>query len=263
MRVNFCWRLAVLCVLISVLSGCKVELFSGLAEREGNEMLAILLSHNIPASKTLGKGDLISITVDEGDVAQAINIMQRNGFPRDDFADLGQIFQKQGLISSPLEERVRYIYGLSQTISETLNQIDGVLTARVHIVLPEEQPLDKAVRPSSASVFIKYRPGLGIEESVPKIKMIVQNSVEGLAYDKISVALFPAQDALTRDLPDSGPPLSSFLGLRIASDSLNQFMLIAAALAGLLVLAVAAIGFMLWRTRRSNQRQLSREIADV
>ena len=44
-------RLLVLGGLCILLTGCKIELYSGLSEREGNEMLAILLGHGIPATK--------------------------------------------------------------------------------------------------------------------------------------------------------------------------------------------------------------------
>jgi type III secretion protein J len=242
------------CVLTLLLGllGCKVELYSDLDEKEANNILSVLLDQGIPASKTLIK-ERATVMVDEADVAAAIDILRRSGYPRDRFASLGEIFQKQGLISSPLEERVRYIYGLSQTISETLSQIDGILTARVHIVLPEAQPLDENVKPSSASVFIKHRPGHGIEESIPKIKMIVQNSVEGLSYDKISVALFQMR-AAPRSAASSGPPLQNFLGLRVTQDSLQGLAWLLGCLALLLVSALLGIAYLLWRMRQARQQ---------
>jgi type III secretion protein J len=234
--------------LLAGLTGCQVELYSGLEEKEGNDILAVLLSHDIPATKVLGKDNIVSILIDEADVAAAIELLRHNGFPRDQFVNLGDVFQKQGLISSPLEERVRYIYGLSQSMSETLSQIDGVLTARVHIVLPKKQPLEDFAPPSSASVFIKYRPGMGIEEMVPNIKMIMQNSIEGLSYDKIAVALFPAQEASVTKI--EGPPLNSVMGLRIARDSLGQFVMMGVVFGTLLLLAVLGNAYLLWRMRR-------------
>ncbi|MCP3877880.1 MAG: EscJ/YscJ/HrcJ family type III secretion inner membrane ring protein [Sulfitobacter sp.] len=234
-------------LLVLVLAGCQVELYSGMPENEGNEILAVLLSHNIPATKTLGKKNMITIRVDEADVAASIEILKRNGFPRDEFAGLGELFKKEGLISSPLEERVRFTYGLSQTISETLSQIDGVLTARVHVVLPEPEPLEELVEPSSASVFIKYRPGMGVEESILKIKMIVQNSVEGLSYDNISVALFPAWESQVME--SKGPSLFHFLGMQIAVDSFREFTTLFGALIGMLLAALGGIGYLVWRLR--------------
>lgn len=242
-------RLTAAFALTLVLAGCRVELYSGLQEKNANEMLAVLMAHGIPASKTLGKGNIASVLVDESDVAASIEILGSHGYPKDEFASLGEIFQKEGLISSPLEEKVRFLYGLSQTIAETLSQIDGVQKARVHIVLPETQPLDPVAKPSAASVFIKYRPGMGIESAVPKIKMIVQNSVEGLSYDKISVALFPVQEL--RSAEPAGPPMRTLLGVRVAKDSLGGLAALVGALGGLLLLALSSSAYLFWRMRRA------------
>ena len=64
--------------------------------------------------------------------------MHNNGFPRGQFTTIGEVFKKSGMVSSPTEDRIRFMYALSQSLSETISQIDGVVTARVHIVLPEE-----------------------------------------------------------------------------------------------------------------------------
>jgi type III secretion protein J len=245
-RKRWVWRAPLLlCALL--LTACKVDLFTGLEEREGNEILAVLLTNNIPATKLLGKDNVVTISVDESDVAAAIDLLNRQGYPRDKFDNLGTIFQKQGLISSPLEERIRYIYALSQTISETISLIDGVLTARVHIVLPQAELLDEVAKPSSASVFIKYRPGYGLEEQVPKIKLIVQNSVEGLSYDKISVALFRVAEVPVPRA--SGTKLKEILGLRFTDDSL----IAVAVLGGLLLGALGGCGYLVWRGRRRSK----------
>ncbi len=257
MRTGARWLVG--CLLAVVLAGCQVELYSEVSENEGNEILAVLLSHNIPATKMVGKKSMVTIMVDEADVAASVEILKRNGFPRDEFASLGELFKKDGLISSPLEDRVRFTYGLSQTISETLSQIDGVLTARVHIVLPKPEPLEELTDPASASVFIKYRPGMGVEESIPKIKMIVQNSVEGLSYDKISVALFAAQDNPVME--PKGPPLFHFLGMQIAVDSFREFATLFGALVGMLLAALGGVAYLAWRMRRGMPAKTEEEAA--
>lgn len=238
------WRWLMGWALIFALVGCqKVELYSNLSEKEGNEILAVLLSHNISATKTRTK-EFVKITVAQDEVATAIETLQRYGFPRDQFTNLGQIFQKQGLISSPLEERVRYTFGLSQMIAETLNQIDGVLSARVLIVLPEESQFSKTSKPSSASVFIKHMPGLNVDDVIPRIKMIVQNSVDGLNYDNISVVLFPA-----RETPRSvtASPTSNKTN---ASTGSSWPIILSAILGALLLLALGGNGYLFWRMRR-------------
>jgi type III secretion protein J len=175
-----------------VLAGCKVELYSNLNQQEANEMLAVLMKHNIDASKAHGKKEAITLLVDESQVGMAVDVLKQNGYPSQSFSDMGDVFKKEGLISSPLEERARYIYAISQDLGFTLSKLDGVLSARVHVVLPDADKLGKILRPSSAAVFIKHRKEVDVESSIPKIKMLVNNSIEGLDYDKIRVALFPS-----------------------------------------------------------------------
>jgi len=132
-------RLAAVCCLFLSLVGCsgRVELLTGISENEANEVLAVLIDAGIKAGKLPGKEGLVSLDVDQSDVARAIGIMQTEGLPRDRFAKMGEVFRKEGLISSPLEERARYLWALSQELSGTVAQIDGVIKSRVHVVLPE------------------------------------------------------------------------------------------------------------------------------
>ncbi|EXJ15667.1 type III secretion system inner membrane ring lipoprotein SctJ [Imhoffiella purpurea] len=236
--------LACLC-LLTLLAGCqKVELYSDLSERDGNEILALLLSQGIAADKSRDK-ESVAISIPRDQVARSLNILNRAGLPRDRFTDLGQIFQKQGLISSPMEERVRYTYGISQMLADAISQIDGVLTARVLIVLPEAAAFGETAPPPSASVFIKHLDGSEIQEAVPRIKAMVQNSVDGLSYDKIAVVLFGTSQSL--------PEPSAFDAHANPMPEPSQGWVAIGALASLLVLALSAAGYLGWRLRRASR----------
>lgn len=183
------------CILIPLLlSGCKTELYSNLDEEDSNSMLAILMNNDISASKTADKkAGTYFLHVEESQIPEAVALLREHGYPREKVSTIGDLFKKDGLISSPLEERARFIFALSQSVQETLSQIDGVLVARVHVVLPENNPLGEQVTPSSASVFIKYNPDYKLEDMKSEIKLIVEKSIEGLSYDKVSVVMVPAQ----------------------------------------------------------------------
>ena len=245
------FRTAFLAVMLLALAACKVELHSGLSETESNDMVALLLSHDIDAEKGAATKEGVPLMVEQADLATAIEILRENGYPRESFNDLGKVFKEQGLISSPLEERVRFIYGLSQSISETLSQIDGVITARVHVIVPEQHPLDDKPEGSSASVFLKTRPGISLEDKIPEIKQLVKNSVEGLAYDDVVVALFEVQPS--RRINIEGPPLTTFMGVRYTRDSEDDLITMGAG-AGLLVLLLLGGNILLFlRLRRARR----------
>ncbi len=179
-----------LVVMVGVLVACSgaVNLVSGLTEAEANEVLGVLLAADIAATKTSGKAG-VGIQVEAGSVSSAIDILHRNGLPRERRSKLGDVFKKENLISSPLEERARYLYALSQELEQTLSSIDGVVTARVHVVLPERAgPLDAAT-PSSASVFLKFQKGYGVESVVVPVRALVANGIPGLSQDRVTSEL--------------------------------------------------------------------------
>ncbi|MCV5948311.1 SctJ family type III secretion inner membrane ring lipoprotein Vsc, partial [Escherichia coli] len=119
--------------------------------------LSILLSEGVVATKEPDKDNKVKLMVDSSQIAFAVDALKRKGYPREQFSTLKEVFPKDDLISSPLAERARLVYAKSQELSSTLSQIDGVLVARVHVVL-EDQDLRPGERPTpaSASVFIKH-----------------------------------------------------------------------------------------------------------
>ncbi len=187
-------KIALVLFFTSVLSACQMELYNGLTESDVNEMLAIMLSNDISAKKIKEKKtDLYTLSVDESRIPESVRLLKEYGYPKEKVSSIKDLFKKEGLVSSPMEERVRYIYALSQSVQETLTQIDGVIIARVHIVMPENNPYVEQVSPSSASVFIKYHPDSNLSDIKSEIKLIVEKSIEGLSYDKVSVVMLPAQ----------------------------------------------------------------------
>lgn len=215
-----------LIVFILNLSGCggRVELFSGITENEANDALAILINAGIPSTKIPGKEGLVNIDVDQGDVARAITTLRTEGLPREKYAKMGEVFRKEGLISSPLEERARYLWALSQELSATIAQIDGVVKARVHVVLPERSSGGDAALPSSAAVFIKHKPGYNLEEATLQIKRLVSNSIPGLIADRVSVVLVPAMSKIQIEEADAAAAVAIKQGIKHTNDKNKSFL---------------------------------------
>ena len=185
-------RLAACAAFVLALAGCKVELYSGLNETEANEIVAALADGRIAARKEHIDGADWQVQVEEDRVGPALSLLRAQGLPEQHYASMGDMFQKQGLVSTPAEERMRYIFAVSQELSKTLRSIDGVVDARVHVVVPQDDPLSDKVRPSSAAVFIKHRPDVDLRLLAPAVKDLVAHSIEGLTPDQVSLTLLPA-----------------------------------------------------------------------
>ncbi|MDQ1256420.1 MAG: type secretion protein [Candidatus Hydrogenedentes bacterium] len=187
-------RVAALMLCCLVLAACgKVSLFTQVSEREANEMLAVLMRAGIQAEKAPGKNGTSELRVPSDRVPEAVGLLAAAGLPRGRYASMGDLFKREGLVSSASEERVRYIYGITQELSRTISTIDGVLDARVHVVLPNNDPAARGpVLPSTAAVLIRVVPGAAVEAEVARIKELVSHSIEGLRYDRVSVVLVRA-----------------------------------------------------------------------
>jgi type III secretion protein J len=182
---------AVTLAALLVLSACQTELYSALPQQEANEMLALLLQKGLNASKSLAKDGTNTLLIDDQKFATAVELLRARGYPRAKFSTINDVFQPCGLIASPVQEQARFLWALGQELSRTVSQIDGVLTARVQVVLPDNDILKREPTPSSASIFVRYDETSRVPNLVPQMKMLVANSVQGLSYDKVSVVLVP------------------------------------------------------------------------
>ncbi len=177
---------------VVMLAGCdkQTTLHSGLVEAQANLVMAALLDNGISCSKTPGAEGTWDVTVSEPRFAEAVNILEKQGLPRRAYQGIGEVFKKTGMISSPTEERIRFMDALAQDLSKTIAMVDGVVDARVHVVLPENDPFARNSLPSSAAVAIRSRWDADISDIVPSVKGLVKNAIEGLAYEKIMVTIF-------------------------------------------------------------------------
>jgi len=228
-----------------LLSACEAELYSNLDQRQANEMVATLQQHGIPAQRTAVKGGQYTVVVDKARFAESITILKDAGLPKEEFQTMGQVFKKDGLVSSPTQERAQMIFALSQELSRTVSEIDGVLSARVHLVLPENDMLRQQLVPSSASVFIRHRSDAPVGNLVPQVKMLVANGVAGLSYDKVSVVLVPVDSQKSSQGQDI--EMVSFFGLWMQRDNLAQAMWMFFGLVALVVLLAGGLGVVLYR----------------
>lgn len=232
-----------LAAAITLLMGCdsEVTLNANLSESDANDIISELAHYDITADKMIDKTG-VTLLVNQSDIDRSVRILNAAGLPHKARTNLGEMFQKNGIISSPLEERARYIYALSQELESTLSQIDGVVLARVSVVLPERVAPGEPVQPASASVFIKYTSDLDPDAIRPRVRQLISASIPGLSGkpdDAISIVFFPAE------IYQDHIKTVSFGPITLKATTFNTLKMIVMVLMGLGF--VAGIGFAAFR----------------
>ena len=236
-------------------AGCSTNILHGVDERSANEATAALERAGIGAEKLpdegppAGGGATYMIRVAHADGSRAVDLLRALGLPHDRRRGFSETYGQPSLIPTPSEERARYVDALTGEIERTLESADGVVSARVHLVLEESDPLAADAKPRNAAraaVLLKARPGatpLG-EGDVQKL---VAGSVAGLEPAAVSVVVTAAADpnaAATASLAALGP-------LRITPGT--RPLLLAALVGGLALLALLAT-LLLVTARRAASR---------
>ena len=186
-----------LLIICLCLAACKVEVYGGLSEDQANLMLSALLKRGIDVTKENKGKNGFTIMVEENQLVQALDILQENSLPQEKYKNIGEVFSGQGMISSPSEEDARMAFAIAQELSETFSRIDGVLTARVHVVMGKvDEAVNLRIAPS-VGVFIRHNPDSVVINMVSHIREISARSVPGLTADNVSVMLVPVRETVT------------------------------------------------------------------
>ncbi|SUA90048.1 type III secretion system inner membrane ring lipoprotein SctJ [Pandoraea pulmonicola] len=180
-------------LVLGSLAACRTELLTGLSQRQANEAIALLQRHDIEAEKKeLGKGRF-KVEVGSGDFPDAVSLLDRHGLPRRDDQSIADLFPTDSLVNSPAAERARLISGIEHRLEQTIQSIERVLSARVHISYPLSER-SYAGQPMHASVMVTYDGPLDDAILIQRLKQLLKNSFDALSYDNISVVVFQASE---------------------------------------------------------------------
>jgi type III secretion protein J len=182
-------------------AGCSTNILHGIDERAANDATAALERAGIGAEKIADEGApsggaSYTVRVAHGDGTRAVDLLRALGLPRDKRRGFAETYGQPSLIPTPSEERARYLDATAGEIERTLETVDGVVSARVHLVLEETDPLAVDARPRSAAraaVLLKARPG-ATPIAVADVQKLVAGSVAGLDASAVGVVITAAAD---------------------------------------------------------------------
>lgn len=254
-------RLFSLFILAVILGGCAAQtaVVSNVNEREANEIVVILASKGINATKVATTSTSATATttiagydimVPANQITDALAILNQAGLPHMKGTTLLDLFGTAGLVPSDLQDKIRYQEGLSEQLANTIRKMNGIIDANVQITFPQEEGTGPAM---TASVYVKHRGILDNPNSllVTKIKRLVSSALPGLSIDNVSViadrALISDISLQTYGKPEQMQEYVSIWSVAISKDSTGRFRMIFYSFFILLFILLCALAWILWK----------------
>lgn len=160
-------------------------LFSDLDSASSGAILERLKEQKI-AYQIRGDGTTIAIT--PSSLVHELRIsLASEGLPKADKVGF-EIFQNAELGTTTFQEAMKWLRAMQGELERTIQSLDAITAARVHITKPEKSVFARSANTAKASVLLKLRPGAELKKTQIKgIAHLVSGSIEGLAPENVSI----------------------------------------------------------------------------
>ncbi len=113
--------------------------------------------------------------------------MAKEGLPSDSQGGY-KIFDEEKIGISPFVQNVNLQRALQDELAKSIQMVDGIKHARVHIVRPDNNLFHNKDKNTSASVVLRLQPGFSLAASnIASITHLVSGAVEGLKSDNVTI----------------------------------------------------------------------------
>ena len=160
----------------------KTILYAGLEPRDAAAVTAKLDAMNV---KYDAKGDGGTILVPADQVTKLRMALAQDNLPA---AGVGyEIFDKSDAFgTTAFVQNINRLRALEGELARSVQTIDGIDSARVHLVIPEREVFSRDDQTPSASVVLKTRSVLG-HEQVSAIQHLVAAAVANLSPERVAI----------------------------------------------------------------------------
>lgn len=163
-----------------------IELYRNLEPQQSGEIMDTLEGNNIRAKFGQNSG---TILVPKSDEKRAQVVVATQGLPSAKFS-FEDAFSGNSFMMTSEERSKRYVYALQNYLASIIEEIRGVKSADVALVVPEKSGfvLNTNESPAKASVRLELEGNAVLDSnSINGIAILVSNAVDGLSPDKVTI----------------------------------------------------------------------------
>lgn len=160
-------------------------LYSDLTQKTAGSITSELDQQRVPY-QVAGGGKIVKVP--KGQVSRLRLTLAEKGLPSGERAGYS-LFDNQEMVGmSKFTQQLNRQRALEGELERTINGLEGVSTARVHLVMPEKALFEKDQESASASVTLHLGSGSGPDEaSVQGVAHMVASAVEGLERGQVTI----------------------------------------------------------------------------
>jgi flagellar biosynthesis/type III secretory pathway M-ring protein FliF/YscJ len=160
-------------------------LYPQLSDRAGGEVIAALEQLDIPYRLSADAGR-VEVAADQLHLARYR--LAALGLPRSDADAEDAIDREPSFGASSLQEQQRFQHTLEIDLARSIQKLQTIELARVHLALPKVSPFLRDAPPATAAVLLRLRPGAQLSvDQVSSIQTLVAASVPRLKRIEVQV----------------------------------------------------------------------------
>lgn len=158
-------------------------LLAGLDPKDAAAVTAKLQSDGVAYKLSSGG---TTVLVPQGSLDKERLSIAAAGLPAGSTSNSWAAFDKQGLTSSSFQQQVAYQRALESTLADSLQQIDGIRGAQVHLALSQQRLFTQDQQPARASVLVQTD-GTPSSDTVDAMTHLIASAVPDLDPKDVSI----------------------------------------------------------------------------
>lgn len=172
-------------------------LFSNLAAQDASAVVDELNAEGVPY-KLANNG--ATVMVPQSQVYDTRIALSGKGLPASSGGAGYSLLDGQGITTSEFQEQTDFKRAMEGELAKTIEAIDGVNTAVVHLALPPKKVFAEEQDPPTASVLVDTSAGMTLDpQQVQAVVHLVAASIDGLQPENVTVADSQGQVLSTSD----------------------------------------------------------------
>jgi flagellar M-ring protein FliF len=177
--------LAMLLGLNAVSKPDYAPIYTNLSVTSANSIEATLANAGFKVSLS---EDGSSVMVPRSDAARARMVLAETGMPIDGDPGWELFDEKSGLAMNSFLQKINRMRAMEGELARSIQTLDGISTARVHLVLPDREPFSRQAPAPRASIIVRPDPGRAVtRKQAVAVRTLVASAVAELDLARVTV----------------------------------------------------------------------------